>query len=50
MRNVPMMEWICLDWNKPALTVYRSVGAIPMDEWIVQRLDEAALKKLASVM
>ena len=45
-----MMEWICLDWNQSALTVYRSIGAIPMDEWIVQRLDEAALKKLASVM
>jgi GNAT superfamily N-acetyltransferase len=47
-RNCGRMEWICLDWNKPALTVYRSIGAFPMDEWTVQRLDETALHKFAS--
>ena len=46
-RNCGRMEWICLDWNQSALKVYRSIGAIPMDEWTVQRLDEAALKKFA---
>ena len=46
-RNCGRMEWICLDWNKPALTVYRSIGAVPMDEWTVQRLDETALQKFA---
>ena len=46
-RHCGRMEWICLDWNKPALKVYRSIGAIPMDEWTVQRLDEDALKKFA---
>ena len=46
-RNCGRMEWICLDWNHPALKVYGSIGAIPMDEWTVQRLDEAALKWFA---
>lgn len=46
-RNCGRMEWICLDWNKPALKVYRSIGAIPMDEWTVQRLSEQALKQFA---
>ena len=46
-RNCGRMEWICLDWNKPALTVYRSIGAVPMDEWTVQRLDEAVLRRFA---
>ena len=46
-RNCGRMEWICLDWNKPALKVYRSIGAIPMDEWTVQRLDEESLKHFA---
>ena len=46
-RHCGRMEWICLDWNKPALKVYRSIGAIPMDEWTVQRLDEGALKRFA---
>ena len=47
-RNCGRMEWICLDWNQPAIKVYRSIGAIPMDEWTVQRLDETALRKFAS--
>jgi len=46
-RNCGRMEWICLDWNKPALNVYRSIGAIPMDEWTVQRLTEPVLKQFA---
>lgn len=46
-RNCGRMEWICLDWNKPALTVYRSIGAIPMEEWTIQRLNEQTLKQFA---
>ena len=49
-RNCGRMEWICLDWNAPALKVYRGIGAVPMDEWTVQRLDEAALKRFAEEM
>ncbi|MBO7571163.1 MAG: GNAT family N-acetyltransferase [Bacteroidales bacterium] len=47
-RNCGRMEWICLDWNTPALKVYRSIGAIPMDEWTIQRLSEDALNKFAN--
>ena len=47
-RNCGRMEWICLDWNKPALSVYHSIGAVPMSEWTVQRLDEATLKAFAA--
>ena len=46
-RNCGRMEWICLDWNKPSLAIYRSIGAVPMDEWTVQRLDEETLKQFA---
>ena len=46
-RNCGRMEWICLDWNESALKVYRSIGAVPMCEWTVQRLDEQALKLFA---
>ena len=41
------MEWICLDWNAPALRVYRSIGAVPLSDWTVQRLDETALRRFA---
>ena len=46
-RKCGRREWICLDWNEPALKVYRSIGAVPMDEWTVQRRDEGALKRFA---
>lgn len=40
-------EWWVLDWNKPAIGFYRSIGAAPMDEWTVQRVTGEALRKLA---
>ncbi len=46
-RNCGRMEWICLDWNESALSVYRSIGAAPLSDWTVQRLDETALKQFA---
>ena len=46
-RNCGRMEWICLDWNESALGIYRSIGAVPLSEWTVQRLDEEALKEFA---
>ena len=46
-RNCGRMEWICLDWNAPSLAFYRSIGAIPMDEWTVQRMHEDVVKSFA---
>ena len=46
-RHCGRMEWICLDWNAPSLAFYRSIGAIPMDEWTVQRMNENLVKKFA---
>jgi GNAT superfamily N-acetyltransferase len=47
-RNCGRMEWICLDWNAPSLAFYRSIGAVPMDEWTVQRMTEGVMKRIAS--
>jgi GNAT superfamily N-acetyltransferase len=41
------LEWWVLDWNEQALKVYRSIGAIPMNEWTVQRVTGEALQRLA---
>jgi GNAT superfamily N-acetyltransferase len=46
-RNCARLEWSVLDWNEPALRVYRKIGAVPMDEWTTQRLTGEALGKLA---
>lgn len=42
------LEWWVLDWNKNALAFYESIGAVPMNEWTVQRVTGDALVKLAS--
>lgn len=47
-RNCGRLEWWVLDWNEPALQFYKKIGAKPMSEWTVQRLDGDALKKLAN--
>ena len=46
-RHCGRMEWICLDWNAPSLAFYRSIGAIPMNEWTVQRMHEDVVKSFA---
>jgi GNAT superfamily N-acetyltransferase len=40
------LEWWVLNWNEPAIRFYRSIGAVPMDEWTVQRVTGEALEKL----
>lgn len=45
--GLPRLEWWVLDWNEPALGFYRSLGAVPMDEWTVQRVTGDALVTLA---
>jgi len=45
--NCGRMEWWVLDWNEPAIRFYAGLGAVPMDEWTVQRLTGDALKNFA---
>ncbi len=47
-RNCGRMEWVCLDWNKPSIDFYRSMGAVPLDEWTTYRLAGEALAELGS--
>lgn len=46
-RGCGRLEWAVLDWNEPAIGFYKSLGAVPMDEWTVYRLSGDALAKLA---
>ncbi len=46
-RDCARLEWAVLDWNAPSIAFYRSLGARPMDEWTVFRLDGDALDRLA---
>lgn len=46
-RNCGRLEWAVLNWNKPSIDFYESLGAVPMNEWTVYRLTGAALENLA---
>ncbi len=46
-RDCGRFEWSVLDWNKPSIEFYRSIGAQPMSEWTVQRLTGDALVALS---
>ncbi len=45
-RNCGRMEWTCLDWNTPSINFYKSLGAVPMDEWTTYRLTEDKIAEL----
>jgi len=45
-RGCGILEWWCLDWNKPSIDFYRSMGAVPMDEWTVYRIAGDELKNM----
>ncbi|MEG2018039.1 MAG: GNAT family N-acetyltransferase [Clostridium sp.] len=46
-RDCGRFEWWCIDWNEPSIEFYKSLGAIPMDEWTVYRVCDEALTNLA---
>ena len=48
-RGCGRLEWSVLDWNAPAIGFYRALGARPMDEWTVYRIDEEPLRRLAAI-
>lgn len=45
-RGCGRLEWSCLDWNKPSIDFYRSMGAVPMDDWTVYRITGETLAAL----
>lgn len=47
-RGCGRLEWSCLDWNKPSIDFYLSLGAVPMEEWTVYRVTGDTLKNLAA--
>ena len=45
-RGCGRLEWSVLDWNEPSIQFYKSLGAVPMDEWTGYRVTGQALAEL----
>lgn len=46
-RGCDRLEWWCLDWNRPSIDFYLSLGAQPMEDWTVYRITGDTLTSLA---
>jgi GNAT superfamily N-acetyltransferase len=46
-RGCGRFEWACLDWNRPSIDFYLSLGAEPLQEWTVYRFAGETLRKMA---
>lgn len=45
-RGCGRLEWSCLDWNRPSIDFYLSMGAQPMSDWTVYRITGQRLKEM----
>lgn len=46
-RGCGRLEWWCLDWNRPSIDFYKSLGAEPMGDWTTYRVTGQRLIDLA---
>ena len=46
-RGCGRLEWCCLDWNKPSVDFYLSLGAQPLSDWTTYRVTGKTLSELA---
>ena len=46
-RGCGRLEWCCLDWNESSIAFYRSLGAVPMEEWTTYRITGDTLRCMA---
>jgi GNAT superfamily N-acetyltransferase len=47
-RGYTRLTWTALDWNEMALSFYRKLGAVALDEWTNHRLSGATLRAVAA--
>jgi GNAT superfamily N-acetyltransferase len=47
-RKCGRFEWAVLDWNTPSIEFYKSLGAVPLDDWTLFRLTGDALHRVAN--
>lgn len=47
-RGCGRFEWNVLDWNRPSIDFYKSLGAVPLEDWTQFRLTGDALDRLAT--
>ncbi|HNU35637.1 MAG TPA: GNAT family N-acetyltransferase, partial [Methanomassiliicoccales archaeon] len=49
-RGCERLDWWCLNWNEPSIYFYKGMGAVPMSDWTVYRLEGERLRKMADLL
>lgn len=47
-RGYGRMDWCCLDWNESSIHFYKKMGAKPMSDWTIYRMEGQELSDLAN--
>jgi len=45
-RDCGRIEWWCLDWNKSSIDFYLKLGAEPMSDWTIYRLNKEQIEEM----
>lgn len=40
-QNVRRVEWAVLDWNTPAINLYKKIGATILEDWFIVQMDKS---------
>ena len=44
-KGIKRVEWVVLDWNKPAIAFYKSTGAIMLEDWNICQINNQSIVK-----
>jgi len=44
-KGIKRVEWVVLDWNKPAIEFYKSTGAIMLEDWNICQISDENIAK-----
>ena len=44
-KGIKRVEWVVLDWNEPAITFYKSTGAIMLEDWNICQINNQSIVK-----
>lgn len=44
-KEIKRVEWVVLDWNKPAIAFYKSTGAVMLEDWNICQINNQSIVK-----
>jgi len=44
-KGIKRVEWVVLDWNKPAIAFYKSTGAVMLEDWNICQINNQSIVK-----